>query len=88
MVEAKRKVSVAQGRKAAGGCLFPEEEQAMDADKKERQIGDDVKKVGNTEKRALIRELIICLGLWNATVQSQSNSKHCSDAYQRYESFI
>ena len=47
----------------------------MDADQEERQIGDDVKKVGNIEKRAIIRELIVRIGLRNAAVQSQTRSE-------------
>lgn len=43
------------------GCVVSEEEQAIDAGQKERQIGNDVKKVGRTEKATIIRKFIIHL---------------------------
>ena len=62
------RLAATQTMEAARGCVVSEEEQAIDAGQKERQIGDDVKKVGRTEKGTIIRKFIIRLRWGNATL--------------------
>jgi hypothetical protein len=68
LVMAYSRLAATATMEAARGCVVSEEEQTIDAGQKERQIGNNVKKVGNTEKGTIIREFIIRARVGNATI--------------------